>query len=345
MVRLLGFLFTVILVFPQACKGDDGCTWEVFKGRFVSPDGRVIDRVNENLSHSEGQGLAMLLATRHNDPGTFDIVWRWTRNNIQVRKSDALFAWGWGERSPGEWGPIDLNNATDGDTLIALALFEGAVCWKKDEYRRYALEIIKSIQQHLVVERSGRLFLLPGYYGFVKDNGLILNPSYIISPAYTIFAKYHKPEFWRKLRTDSMDILSKCAFTRLELPADWVYWGPEGPSVYTDKNQVFGFEAIRVLLYLAWDHNIKALSKIGKMLDLVDGLGFIPRNVNLALNTVSLDEAPAGFYAVFARVAAEIGEKDKSRAFWKKALERLTLEKNNYYSYVLCLLSKIDLKP
>ena len=40
-----------------------------------------------------------------------------------------------------------------------------------------------------------------------------------------------------------------------------------------------------------------------------------------------------------------IGEKDKSRALWKKALERLALENNNYYSYVLCLLSKIDLKP
>lgn len=345
MARFLGFLLALILVFPQASKGNEGCSWDVFKGRFVSHDGRVIDRMRENLSHSEGQGFAMLLATRHNDPATFDLVWKWTRTNIQVRKSDALFAWSWGERSPGRWGPIDLNNATDGDTLIAVALFEGAACWKQDEYRVYALEIIKSIQEHLVVERSGRLFLLPGYYGFVKNNGLILNPSYMISPAYTIFAEYHEPGFWRKLRTDSLDILSKCMFSRLKLPADWVFWGREGPSVYADKNEVFGFEAIRVLLYLAWDHNIKALSKTSKMLDIVDGLGYIPCNVNLARNTVSLDEAPAGFYAVFARVAAEIGEKDKSRAFWKKALERLALEKEDYYSHVLCLLSKIDLKP
>jgi endoglucanase len=287
----------------------------------------------------------MLLATRHNDPGAFDLVWRWTRNNIQVRKSDALFAWSWGERSPGKWGPIDLNNATDGDTLIALALFEGAACWNKEEYSGCALEIIKSIQKQLVVERSGKLFLLPGYYGFVKNNGLILNPSYMIAPAYTIFAKYHEPGFWRKLRTDSLDILSKCTFTRLKLPADWVLWGPEGPSVYADKSEVFGFEAIRVLLYLAWDRNIKALSRIDKTFDIVHGLGFIPCNVNLARNTVSLDEAPAGFYAVFARVAAEIGEKDRSRALWKKALERFALEEDNYYSHALCLLSNIDLKP
>lgn len=347
MIRFLSFLFVLIFAFPEGSGADELYGWEVFKTRFISKDGRVIDHVQDQSSHSEGQGFAMLLAARHDDPATFTLLWRWTRDNIQVRKLDHLFAWRWGERAPGKWGVIDLNNATDGDTLIALALLEGAVRWKNEDYRTSALEIIESIQKHLVLERDGRLFLLPGYYGFIKENGLILNPSYMIFPAYAIFAKYHEPKFWQKLYRDSLDILARCTFTRLMLPADWIFWRSEGPSpsVYVEKSEVFGFEAIRVLLYLAWDHNMTALPKIRETLEVIDRLGFIPCCVDLARNTVSLNKAPAGFYAVFARVAFEIGEKDQGKALWRIGLDKLSLEKDNYYSHVLYLLAKIDLKP
>jgi endoglucanase len=344
MIKFFSFLFILIFAFPQGSKADEPNGWEVFKTRFISKDGRVIDHVQDQISHSEGQGFAMLLAARHDDPTIFALLWRWTQDNIQVRKLDHLFAWKWGERAPGKWGVIDLNNATDGDTLIALALLEGAVRWKNEDYRTSALEIIKSIHKHLVFERDGRLFLLPGYYGFIKEKGLILNPSYMIFPAYAIFAKYHEPKFWQKLRRDSLDILARCVFTRLMLPADWIFWKPQGPSVYAEKSEVFGFEAIRVLLYLAWDHSMTALPKIRETLHVIDQLGFIPCSVNLARNTISLNEAPAGFYAVFARTAFEIGEKEHGQALWRIGLDKLGLEKDNYYSHVLYLLAKIDMK-
>lgn len=34
--------------------------WERYKARFMMPDGRIIDTANGNVSHTEGQGFAML---------------------------------------------------------------------------------------------------------------------------------------------------------------------------------------------------------------------------------------------------------------------------------------------
>ena len=46
--------------------------WRMYVKRFVSPQGRVIDDANGDISHSEGQGYAMLIAARLKDRATFD---------------------------------------------------------------------------------------------------------------------------------------------------------------------------------------------------------------------------------------------------------------------------------
>ena len=40
----------------------DDTAWRSYKQRFVATDGRVIDTGNKNVSHTEGQGYAMLFA-------------------------------------------------------------------------------------------------------------------------------------------------------------------------------------------------------------------------------------------------------------------------------------------
>ena len=40
----------------------DTVNWEHFKLKFITEDGRVVDDGNNNMSHSEGQGIGMLLA-------------------------------------------------------------------------------------------------------------------------------------------------------------------------------------------------------------------------------------------------------------------------------------------
>ncbi|WP_445894920.1 glycosyl hydrolase family 8 [Desulfosoma sp.] len=70
--------------------------WDAYKDRFVSPDGRIIDRGNRQMSHSEGQGYGLILAVSADDRPTFERIRQWTRENLQVRGSDHLLAWAWG---------------------------------------------------------------------------------------------------------------------------------------------------------------------------------------------------------------------------------------------------------
>lgn len=317
--------------------------WMEFKDHFISRDGRVIDYVNNRITTSEGQSYAMLVAVNIDDRQTFDLLWEWTKNNLQVRTVDRLLAWKWGERLPGTWDIIDLNNATDADVLTALALLEAEGKWHNEEYRAEALSIMKSIQEKLVVEKWGKMFTLPGYFGFTPDNRLVINPSYLIVPAYKKFAGHTHQEFWNILYGDSLSILERSTYGKYGLPADWVVWDPSGPQIFSEKNDLFGYEAIRVFLYLSWEHNVKLLNGLEAYLDFVAQIGYLPSTVNLSEDTISLHDAPGGFYAVFARAAGEAGRQDQSNSLWEKAGQKIIYEKDDYYSNILYLLSKIKL--
>ncbi|MFN2268827.1 MAG: glycosyl hydrolase family 8, partial [Desulfonatronovibrio sp.] len=117
-IALLSFL---ILLMAAPVRADVCSDWNVFKARFLTSDGRIIDRFQNNISHSEGQGYAMIMAALCNEPDIFDSLWKWTRDNLQVRRTDSLLVWSWGERFPEQWTVLDYNNATDGDILVAWA--------------------------------------------------------------------------------------------------------------------------------------------------------------------------------------------------------------------------------
>ena len=108
MVMLTSLLFSTV---SQAATA-----WESYKARFLMPDGRIVDTGNNNVSHTEGQGFAMLMAVGNNDKAAFDSMWRWTHTTLQ-NKQNGLFYWRY---NPVEADPIaDKNDATDGDSLIA----------------------------------------------------------------------------------------------------------------------------------------------------------------------------------------------------------------------------------
>ena len=179
--------------------------WKAYKERFLTGDGRVIDFIQGRASHSEGQGYGLLLAAIHDEPQTFSSLWKWTQDNLRMRKGDSLHAWKWGRRPGGQWAVLDYNNATDGDLLIAWALLKGAEKWKNETYRTQAREIIKSIRENLIVQRRGKLYVLPGYYGFTLKEGEVLNPSYLIFSAFKKFEQTEEPKFWKKVREDSLE--------------------------------------------------------------------------------------------------------------------------------------------
>ncbi|MBF0558918.1 MAG: hypothetical protein HQL08_09070 [Nitrospirae bacterium] len=323
---------------PTAFNLQDKALWEQYKSTFIQADGRVIDKWQQNISHSEGQGYGMLISVLNDDLAAFKSIWQWTKNNLQSRK-DGLFAWAWGKRLDEQWGIVDYNNASDGDTLIAYALLQASAKWSDSSYRIEAIPIIESIRKYLQVKKDHRIFILPAYYGFQKEDATVLNPSYVILPAYRTFSEFDDKPFWSRVYEDGLYLIEKSSFGKFKLPADWVTWNKDGISICEEKSSLFGYEAIRTLLYLSWEKKPGFPDGVAELFKIYDKLGYVPLFVDLSRNTISLDDAPAGFYAVYARVAEKRGLDALSRRLFAEARKKAAAEKDNYYSMSLLLLS------
>jgi endoglucanase len=82
---LLAMLGTQCMTFNTPAKADERliANWQKYADRFITSDGRVVDNANHNVSHSEGQGYAMLLAERLDDR---NIPIRFARQRAQMLK-------------------------------------------------------------------------------------------------------------------------------------------------------------------------------------------------------------------------------------------------------------------
>lgn len=329
-----------ILALSLAAMADEKPSWEHYKSLFISGDGRVIDYGQNQISTSEGQGYGMLLSVINDDRKTFERVWAWTMSNLSVRK-DGLMAWSWGRRANDAWEVMDYNNATDGDTLIAFALFRAAGKWDMDAYRREAVSIARSMREKLGVRRGGKTYLLPGYHGFANSASITLNPSYLILPAFRVFSEEEDRTFWRAVHRDSLELLRKSCFGSLCLPADWIRIGSSGIEINGQMSSRFGYDAIRVLLHMSWE-GVPMPKGLGHVLDLYREKGYLPRWVDLESNEVSKSDSHAGIYAVYALAAGKAGDHRTERKLLEEADKRIRKEDRNYYSYSLYLLSRTE---
>ncbi|MCW2249334.1 endoglucanase [Azospirillum fermentarium] len=227
----------------------DGGAWRAYVQRFVQADGRVTDTGNKDVSHSEGQGYGMLLAVAAGDRTTFESLWAWTRRTLMVR-DDGLVAWRW---VPGE-GVTDRNNASDGDILIAWALLCGAEAWRVEEYRTAAVAVLQALAAAVVVEQAGLTVLLPGRDGFRRGDAVVVNPSYWVFPALRAFAALPGGAVWKRVADSGLVLLAKARFGLLQLPPDWALLDAKGGVVPAEGfRKQYGYDAVRVPLYLAWD--------------------------------------------------------------------------------------------
>ena len=177
-----------IIIVISALLGSAGCAspvnnerWLQYQKQFISNDGRVIDNGNANISHSEGQGYGMLLAVAANDRATFDKLWQWTQKNL-AKRSDDLFAWRWiPNASP---NVSDKNNASDGDILIAWALGRASDQFDEPEYAKAAQKIASAVRRQLIRDTDFGKQLLPGSQGFESPESIVINPSYLLLPAF-----------------------------------------------------------------------------------------------------------------------------------------------------------------
>ena len=236
--------------------------WKAYRERFILPEGRLVDFDSGGVSHSEGQGYGMLLAVMADDRETFDRLWRWTALNLFVRK-DNLAAWRW---NPGDEPHIrDTNNATDGDLLIAWALARAARVWRSPEYRAAARRISLAVAKLIDASQPATPLLPPASFGFSRGqmpDGPVINLSYLVFPAFDELKSVAPEVDWTGLLKGSAALVEKSRFGPENLPADWVSVASGQPVPAQFQPAVFGYESIRIPLYLAWSSagNPKSLS-------------------------------------------------------------------------------------
>ncbi len=225
--------------------------WRQYKDRFLTSEGRIVDNANGGISHSEGQGYAMLIAERLNDRPTFEAMWQWTQSNLLVR-GDSLAAWRWSPQTP---HVADRNNATDGDLLIAWALAEASDRWDVSEYRETARLIVEDLATKVVTSSRFGPILLPASTGFAgKDqpDAPVVNLSYWLFPAFKHLRAVSDSINWDALTATGKTLIELSRFGPRRLPSDWISLGAAQPAPARSFPAVFGYDAVRIPFYFAW---------------------------------------------------------------------------------------------
>jgi endoglucanase len=313
----------------------DRAEWAAFRDRFVTPEGRVVDTGNGHVSHSEGQGFAMVLAEWADDRAAFERLLAWTRGNLS-RPRDALFAWRW---QPGRPVPVeDLNSATDGDIMIAWALLRASERWSVPAWRRMATAITQDILRLSVKEVAGRMLLLPGPGGFDKVDRVIVNPSYYNLPALRALAALVPSLAWDRLLADAPWLLDAACFGHWSVPADWVEVMKSGGRVQLAAGWPprFSWDAVRVPLHLAWAGETDAPAVLRSAVFWSEArAGVTPAWVDLRSGSLAPYAGHAGIVAVAALSAAAAGGAPERAVL--PALDRAT----DYYAGALVMLARL----
>lgn len=322
--------------------------WEDFRAMFVSQDGRVIDRHSPRRhTVSEGQAYALLFALVADDRASFDVILRWTSNNLaQGDLSHHLPAWQWGRRDQGDWGPLDANPATDADLWIAFVLAEAAQHWNVPEYRTLSHAISAQVLSRSVVDLPGLgPVLLPAPRGFQDAAGHTrLNPAYLPIQVLRALATAHPDQHdrWQALAGSSIEVLRRSA--PRGLAPDWVRVDRHGRFGFEHPAAAIGsYDAIRVYLWLGLLHPADparpALSRhFRRMARLVRVHGGPPERVDARTGRALDDSAPGAFSAAVAPWLEQVDAPLARRQWQRAALQ--PPGRDEYYGRALVLLAQ-----
>jgi endoglucanase len=226
--------------------------WLLYRDKYVTPEGRVVDTRANDISHSEGQGYGMLIAVAADDRHSFDRIWAWTKANLYV-STDGLAAWRWDPAATPH--VTDTNNATDGDLLIGWALSQAAQKWGGGGYGDAAKHIADAIARKVVIDTSYGKVLLPGAHGFSpadQPDGPVVNLSYWVFPAIRDLGVVSSSFPAAELIKTGLSLTRTARFGPAHLPSDWVSLNGKVPQPAAGYPAQFGHDAIRVPLYVAW---------------------------------------------------------------------------------------------
>ncbi|MCF8208936.1 MAG: hypothetical protein K9K38_05970, partial [Rhodoferax sp.] len=248
----------------------------------------------------------------------------------QVR-DDKLLAWRW---TPNE-GVTDKNNASDADLFVVWALLLAHRQWKHAPYQAQAREMMLALREKLLRKTSRGTILLPGAVGFEKPEGTTVNLSYWVFPALDEIARADPAPEWQDLKRTGIDLLREGRFGRWGLPADWTLLGDKLSPAQVPR---FGYDAVRIPLYLLWGRQEKTglLTPYQDFWRYFKGASFLPAWTQLSDDSIDSYNASLGIRSIAQLTLAypDITMRQLS------ALDAA----QDYYSSVLLLLTKAALR-
>ncbi|WP_291811284.1 cellulose synthase complex periplasmic endoglucanase BcsZ [Limnobacter sp.] len=342
----------VLLAATAACSATPAQAWPAwdgFKSAFVSDDGRVIDRSQEDLrTVSEGQSYALFFALVAQDKKAFDAVLQWTENNLSAGDlGKQLPAWIWGKKGE-SWGVIDANSASDADLWIAYSLLEASRVWCNPGYADKARALGDLILNQESMEVSGLgLSILPGHTGFVLDNGAVkLNPSYLPPFMMARFANAWADDTrWAQVYLASQKLLLDTGRTG-QYP-DWVLYN-NGEMSLPEDEQRGDYDAIRTYLWIAMSSEsdpttAPLLRQLSPLTALLLKRQNMPEWFEPQSGKFSATRGPAGFQAAMAPLLQTMGMPELAKKFHAQSLKTPSKEswlKYGYYNGALSLFAQ-----
>lgn len=315
-------------------------SWEYYKDNFLKSYGQIVDPQSNNTT-SEGQAYAMQRALWLNDRDTFDNLWKWTQDHLQHRVQDKLISWLWlNDGNGGRMG--DSEAASDADEDIALSLLFAHKKWGDEHYLNDAMELINDIWEYEVVEINNRYYLISGPGG-KREDGYLLNPSYLAPANYRIFAQVDKEHNWNALAQNSYRVLNELAGKSVTgLPPNWVLVDSEtgelkSPSKYISDPSAswYGYDAFRVMFRVAIDQKWFKTKESVDYLKRVQGF-FEKETANRFFAVYSLDGSPRVNYEQLSIITSayfaleKIDNKTAKRIYEEKIEKQFNFDEGYY---------------
>jgi endoglucanase len=322
----------LILIFPLYAS------WDEYKERFLLEDGRIIDKKNCDITHSEAIGYSMYLALKNKDLKSFKKIYHWYKKNL-LKNSFGLISWKWGQDKSGKWHILDNNNATDGDLWIAYDNLLAYEITQNEKYKKEALVLMNSIKKNLFLKNKAKIYLLPAHYGYENKKSFEINLSYYLFFIFDKFFKIDHDIVWKQLKEDGISLLLEARFTPLKLHSDWIKIDKKSAKISLSKNNLFGYDAIRIPLNILMSdienkdmllHSYKVYVDGMKKMHLIFGVS------NLKKGTVSIYNYAYAHLAIYDQIDYYFY---KQNSFIKELEELKRIKKDDYYSYSLYLIS------
>jgi endoglucanase len=149
-----------------------------------------------------------------------------------------------------------MNNATDGDLLIAWALAEASAAGFGTQHGLRANAIVKALRGTVYTQQPFGLQMMPGKQGFSaaeRDGKPVVNPSYWVFPAFERLGKLSPDPMWGGLNRSGLAHVEAAKTFPAALLPDWVSLDAAtgDRSSAAGFDDAFGYNNIRIPLYLA----------------------------------------------------------------------------------------------